>query len=85
MNKEEAEPGQMQAPDFTTSAFKSSMTLTIRNLGTDGEGDGKLHTSVAGLHCEISVSLAASKRKQQHLTSMPYNSDDYFIFKILIP
>ena len=61
--KEEAIPGQMQVPDFMTSAFKSLMTLRMGSLGTGSDSDGKLATTVAApLHCEMPVSLAASKQ-----------------------
>jgi len=60
----------MQVPDFMTSAFKSLMTLRMGSLGTGSDSDGKLATTVAApLHCEMPVSLAASKQWQHHFTA----------------
>jgi len=65
LDKEEARPGQMQAPDFTTSAFKSSMVLKLVRRGNDS--DDELRSTAAELHCEMSASLAA-RQQQLHCT-----------------
>jgi len=55
-------PGQMQAPDFTTSAFKSSMTLRLLHLGN--KTDDELHSAVAEPHCTTASVLTATRQQR---------------------
>jgi len=57
--EQEVRPGQMQAPDFTTSAFKSSMTLRRSCCGNDELQSTALETT-------ISLSLATTQERQHH-------------------
>jgi len=58
-HEQEVKPGQMQAPDFTTSAFRLSMTLRRSCCGKD-----ELQ-STAG-ETTISLSLATTQERQHH-------------------
>jgi len=55
----EVRPGQMQAPDFTTSALRSSMTLRLLHFNKADE----LDSTVAAQPREASVSLAIIQQK----------------------